>query len=261
MTDSPGASCCANHDHSDHDHGPTGAQIVQGLIRGLSVLTLVIPAIAVVLLIGALSLAPATPLPLLVGLALGGFQLVVTLLISMVLLRTRPHLTVHPGVLALRSFAEEALRLGAVLLVLMLWPVEPRIELGVWTGLGAAFAWLVMATVQTVSTRRRLRSPSTWGKEAVATLLTEKVSPRSAVAMRTLDILGVALFQIGATTLVMMAPVFAIGTLVLSVASAVATLMLQRKPAAERLGSPWVYAPLLIGLMTILLVGLGIVAR
>lgn len=257
MTTTEGASCCADHDHT-HDHGPTGAEIVQGLIRGMSVLALLIPAIAVVLVVASLAAAPTTPLPLLVGLALGGFQLLVTVLISVFVSRTKVSLLVNPGLLAVRSAAEEALRVAAVLLALVLWPLELHGRLGVWLGLGAALVWLGVSTMQTISTRKRLATPSMWGKEAIATLLQERISPRSAVLMRLLDVIGTALFQIGATVLVTLAPVMAVGTFVLSLATGMSTLILQRRPGAERSRSPWAYAPLGIGLLTVTLAVLAV---
>lgn len=259
MTTTEGASCCADHDHT-HDHGPTGADIVQGLIRGMSVLALLIPALGIILLLAGLALAPSTPLPLLLGIALGGFQLLVTIAMTLLLTRRRVALVVHPGLLALRSLLEEGLRVLAVLGALTLWSLEPHGRLGVWVGLGAAVVWLGMATVQTVSTRRRLATPSLWGREAIATLLQERISPRAAVLMRLLDVAGIALFQIGATVMVALAPVMAVCTVVLSVATGLSTLILQRRPGAERVRSPWAYAPLGIGVLTCVLAAVMLAA-
>ncbi|WP_106506428.1 hypothetical protein [Brachybacterium timonense] len=257
MTTTEGAPCCADHDHTGHDHAPSGADLVQGLIRGLSLLALLIPVLALALVLASLAAAPTTPLPLLVGLAVGGFQLLFTLITSLVVTRMRVRLVVNPGLLAFRSGIEEALRVGAVLLAYVLWPLEDRGPLGLWVGLGAALAWLIVATVQTISTRRRLATPSLWGKEAVATLLTERVSARSTVLMRLIDVLATALFQIGATMLVCLAPMMVIGTFVLSFASSMATLMLQRRSPATRSRSAWAYAPLALGALTLALALLG----
>ncbi len=46
MTETPNAAeqCCSDpHDHTGHDHPPTGADLVQDLVRSLSVLALLIP--------------------------------------------------------------------------------------------------------------------------------------------------------------------------------------------------------------------------
>ena len=146
------------------------------------------------------------------------------------------------------------------LLALLLWPDDARSELGVWLGAGAALVWLALATAQTVSTRLRISRPSEWSKQAVATLLSERVTPRSTVLMRLLDVLGTVLFQLGATVLVILAPVMVVGTAVLSIGSGLATLVLQRRTPAERLRSPWAYAPFIIGVLTLGLAVLGLTA-
>ena len=107
---------------------------------------------------------------------------------------------------------------------------------------------------------RRISRPSEWSKQAVATLLSERVTPRSTVLMRLLDVLGTVLFQLGATVLVILAPVMVVGTAVLSIGSGLATLVLQRRTPAERLRSPWAYAPFIIGVLTLGLAVLGLTA-
>ncbi|GAA1321417.1 hypothetical protein GCM10009592_01780 [Brachybacterium rhamnosum] len=246
------------HDHSDHDHPPTGADLVRDLVRGLSVVALLIPVVIVVLLLTILPMAPSTPLPLVLGLALGAAHLLSLVVTSLFVSRTRRQLAVNPGLLAVRSAVDELLRVAAVLLGLLLWPGELRGELGVWIGAGAAIVWLVLATTQTVSTRRRIASPSQWAEDAVATLLHHRVGARSTVVMRLLDVIGTACFQVGATVLVILSPVLVIGTAVLSIGSGLSTLVLQRRPPAERAGTAWAYVPLGVGVLTLLLAVLGL---
>src|SRR5699024_5906638 len=79
MTDTPAAAsphCDDPHDHTGHDHPPTGADLVRDLVKGLSIQALLIPLLGVVLLVAILPFAPLSPLPLLLGFALGGAQLI-----------------------------------------------------------------------------------------------------------------------------------------------------------------------------------------
>ncbi|WP_253705424.1 hypothetical protein [Brachybacterium sp. P6-10-X1] len=247
------------HDHSDHEHPPTGADLVQDLVKGLSILALLLPVLGVVLLLAILPLAPTSPAALLLGIGLGAAHLAALVVTSMFVARTRKQLAVNPGLLAVRSILEEVLRVAAVLLALLLWPADIRAELGVWVGAGAALVWLALATAQTVSTRRRIARPSEWSQDAVATLLSERVGARGAVLMRLLDVVGTVTFHIGATVLVILSPVLVIGTAVLSIGSGLSTLVLQRRAPAERSRTPWAYAPLGIGLLTLALASLGLV--
>ena len=246
------------HDHSDHEHPPTGADLVQDLVKGLSILALLLPVLGVVLLLAILPLAPTSPAALLLGIGLGAAHLAALVVTSMFVARTRKQLAVNPGLLAVRSILEEVLRVAAVLLALLLWPADIRAELGVWVGAGAALVWLALATAQTVSTRRRIARPSEWSQDAVATLLSERVGARGAVLMRLLDVVGTVTFHIGATVLVILSPVLVIGTAVLSIGSGLSTLVLQRRAPAERSRTPWAYAPLGIGLLTLALASLGL---
>ncbi|WP_193104334.1 hypothetical protein [Brachybacterium sp. FME24] len=265
MTDTDGTPgptdphCADPHDHTGHDHPPTGADLVQDLVKGLSILALVIPVLAVVLLLAILPLAPTSPVVLLLGIALGAAHLGSLVVTSLFVARTRTQLAVNPGLLAVRSAVEEALRVAAVLLALVLWPADIRAELGVWVGAGAALVWLTLATAQTISTRRRIARPSDWSKDAISTLLAERVGARSAVVMRLLDVIGTLTFQVGATVLVILSPVLAIGTVVLSIGSGLSTLVLQRRSPAERARSAWAYAPLAIGVLTLALASLGLI--
>lgn len=263
MTATPQAAangCADPHDHTGHDHSPTGADVVRDLVRGLSVLALVLPVLGVVLLVAILPLAPSSALVLALGLALGAAQLLILVGTSLFVARTRARLAVNPAVMAVRSAAEEALRLTAALLALVLWPQDARAELGVWLGAGAALVWLALATAQTVSTRRRIARPSAWATQAVSTLLSGRVTARSTVVMRLLDVLGTLLFQVGATVLVILAPIMVVGTTVLSIGSGLATLVQQRRSPAERSRSPWVLAPLGIGVLALGLAVLGMLA-
>ena len=266
MTDTPAESRphCDDphdpHDHSGHDHPPTGADLVRDLVKGLSIQALLIPAIAMVLLVAILPFAPVTPVPLLLGIGLGALQLVSLVATSLFVARTRRQLAVNPGLVAVRSILEEVLRIAALLLALVLWPASIRSELGVWIGAGCALVWLALATAQTVSTRRRIARPGEWSEEAISTLLDQRVGARSTVVMRLLDVLGTVMFQVGATVLVILSPVLAIGTTVLSIGTGLSTLVLHRRPPAERAGSPWAYAPLALGALTLVLATIGLLS-
>ncbi|MBB5831858.1 hypothetical protein [Brachybacterium aquaticum] len=247
------------HDHTGHDHPPTGADLVRDLVKGLSIQALLIPAIGVLLLLAILPVAPTTPVPLLLGVALGAAHLVALVATSLFVARTRKQLAVNPGLLAVRSILEEVLRVAAVLLALVLWPGDIRAELGVWVGAGCALVWLALATAQTISTRRRIARPGEWSEEAISTLLSQRVGARSTVVMRLLDVLGTVMFQVGATVLVILSHVLVIGTAVLSIGIGLSTLILHRRPPAERSRSPWAYAPVLLGALTLALASLGLV--
>jgi hypothetical protein len=246
------------HDHTGHDHGPTGSDIVTQLIRGLSIISLVIPVIAVVMLLVMLTRTPTTPYPLVVGLALGAVQLIVLVVTSMFVARTRRRLAVNPGLTAVRTVTDEVLRLAAVLLATLLFPGDLKGPLGIWVGGGVALVWLILSTAQTVSTRRRIASPSPWSTQAVETFLSEGVSvPRSMVS-RVLDVIGTASFQLGATMLVLQAPLLVIGTVALSMATGLSTLVLQRRSPSQRSRSPWAFAPFAVGVLTLALALVGL---
>lgn len=268
MTDTPAAADphCENrrgedpHDHTGHDHPPTGADLVRDLVKGLSIQALLIPALGVIMLIAILPFAPVTPVPLLLGLALGAAQLVSLVATSLFVSRTRRQLAVNPGLLAVRSVVDELLRVAAVLLALLLWPGDIRADLGVWVGAGCALVWVILATAQTVATRRRIARPGEWSEDAISTLLSHRVGARSTVVMRLLDVAGTMMFQLGATVLVILSPVLVIGTAVLSIGTGLSTLVLQRLAPAERSRSPWAYAPFVLGLVTAGLASLGLLA-
>ena len=253
-----GSSCADSHDHAGHDHGPTGADIVAGLGSGLAVVSLVIPALAVVMVLGILAYAPLTPLPILLGIALGGAHLLVLVLLSQFVTRIDGRLATSPLLLGTRSVVEELLRLAAVLVALLLWPADRHGALGLWIGAGAALVWMGLATIQTISARRRIASPSDWSKNAVATLLAERVSVRRSMSMRVLDVVGAVCFQLGATMLIAMSSVMVAGTIALSIATGLSTLVLHRRSSAERARSAWAYAPLGVGVLALALGVLGL---
>jgi hypothetical protein len=47
---------------------------------------------------------------------------------------------------------------------------------------------------------------------------------------------------------------------VLSIGTGFSTLVLHRRPPAERSGSPWAYMPVLLGALTLVLASLGLVS-
>lgn len=256
--DAPDASCGAGcggdpHDHTGHDHGPTGAEIVTSLVRGFSVLTLVVPALILALLVVSLVATPSTPLVLLLGVVLGGLQLGALVATSLVVARSGERLAASPAPLAARSLLEEVLRLATVLTALVMWPSEPRGPLGLWVGAGCAVVWGVLATIQMASARRRLATESAWSTEMVATLLAEGVSPRRTIAVRLADVAGTLLFQVGATVLVAAAPVMVVATTVLSIGTGLSTLVLHRRPPSARVRSPWALVPLAMGVLSVVL--------
>lgn len=261
-TDAPaGDACCSDpHDHTGHDHGPTGSEIVQGLIRGFSILSLVVPILGIALIIAGCAATPSTPIVPLLGIVLGGLQLGVLVGTALLVARGDQRLSVHPGVLAVRSVLEELLRLAAVLIAFSLWPAEPRGPIGLWVGIGCALVWTALTMAQMVSARRRIARPSEWSKEMVATLLLERVGVRRTMVMRTLDVLAMMLFHVGATVLITASPVMVAATIVLSVAIGMSTLVQVRRAPSERVRSPWAWAPLVIGLVTAALAAMAVLS-
>ncbi|MFC0674179.1 hypothetical protein [Brachybacterium hainanense] len=243
--------CGDPHDHTGHDHAPTGADVVRTLVPALSVVSLVLPAIGVLLMVGVLAAQPSSPLVLLLGISLGGLQLVVLVATSLFVARTRTQLAVNPGLLAVRSIVDEVLRLAAVWAATLLWPGDRLGALALWVGAGTALVWIALTTVQTLRTRRLIARPGEWSKNAIATLLNEGVSVRRSMTMRVLDVVGTVAFQLGATILLILSPAMLVATVVLSIGTGLSTLVLQRHSPAERISSPWAYAPLGIGLLTL----------
>lgn len=238
---------------SDHDHGPTGAEIVQSLGTGFAVLSIAVPALALALTLGALALTPSTPLVLLVGLGLGLGQLAVLVAMSALASKAGGAATSGPGFLVARVGIEEVLRLAVVLIGLVIFRTELRGALGLWIGVGAMLVWTCLTTAQLVAARRRILKPGDWSKSTVLSMLDDRISPRRALALRFADIAAVLLFQVAATVLVAAAPIMVLATIVLAVASGLSTLVVQRYSPERRASSPWVLAPLGISLILALL--------
>ncbi|EWS80645.1 hypothetical protein BF93_01990 [Brachybacterium phenoliresistens] len=255
---SGGCGCGDPHDHAGHDHPPTGADVVRALVPALSIVSLAIPALGVIMILSILAYAPSTPWPILIGLSLGALQLLSLVATSLYVARTRVQLAVNPGLLAVRSVVDELLRLAAVWSATLLWPADVRGPLAVWVGAGTALVWVVLATAQSLRTRSRIAKPSQWSTEAVATLLNEGVGVRRSMVLRVLDVAGTITFQLGATILVMLSPAMVVATVVLSIATGLSTLVLQRRSPSQRARSPWALAPVGIGLLVLVLAVLAL---
>lgn len=238
---------------SDHDHGPTGSDVVQGLGKGFAVLSLAVPALAIVLIAGSLILTPSSPLVLLLGIGMGLGHLASLIALSAVASRVAGDLANSPVLLVARVGFEEALRLAVVLLGLVLFVGEGPGPLGLWIGVGAMTVWAVLTTAQLVMSRRRILRPGDWSKNTVLSVLNDKLSVRRAMTMRLVDIAAVLIFQLAATVLVAAAPIMAGAAFILSVASGFSTLVVQRYSAERRARSPWLYAPIVISVLTLLL--------
>ncbi|WP_058235465.1 hypothetical protein [Devriesea agamarum] len=260
------SGCCSNCG-DDHAHqGPTGAEIVQRLGTGFAVLALVTPLLAIVLVLIGLTNTPLSFMPPVVGLALGGVQLFIAVGISVLAGRihlkrhgnrdgTQRSISVvgHPAGTAVRSVLEELARLGAVSLVLVLHPVLNRAATGLWIGIGASVVWAVLATAQFVSARRRIQTPSEWSRETVQTVLDQGGRVGRVMGMRVIDLIGVFAFQIGASLLIAGGWVMVVATAVLSMATGLSILIMQQRSPADRPRSIWAFAPVGIGVFTVVL--------
>lgn len=238
---------------SDHDHGPTGADIVQSLGKGFAVLSILIPVLAVMLLLMGLILTPSSPLVILLGLTLGLAHIAVVIALSAVTQKISGDLANSPTLLVARVALEEVLRLAVVLIALVMFTAEPRAALGLWVGLGAMAVWAVLTTAQVVFARKRILKPGEWSKNTVLSVLNEKISVKRAMLMRFLDVAAVLLFQVGATVLVAAAPIMTAATCVLALASGFSTLVVQRYSSQRRARSPWVWAPIGIAVLVAVL--------
>lgn len=234
---------------SDHDHGPTGADIVRGLGRGFAILTFAVPAFTVLLVAVALLFTPTSPLPILLGVGLGLGQIAVVIGMSALSRKIRDSLASTPVFLAARVVVEEALRLVVALIGLLIFHYENYGSLGLWIGVGAMLVWTILTTSHVAVARTRILKPGDWSKGTVLSMLEEKISVKRAMTLRFLDIAAVLLFQVAATTLVAVAPIMIVATFVLSLASGLSTLVLQRMPAPRRQRSAWAYAPISISLL------------
>lgn len=234
---------------SDHNHGPTGADIVRGLGRGFAILTCAVPALALLLVAEALFFTPTSPLPILLGIGLGLGQIAVVIAMSTISRKVRDSLASTPVFLAARVIVEEALRVAVVLIGLLIFHNEKYGPLGLWIGVGAMGVWAVLTTSHVALARTRILKPGDWSKGTVLSMLEENISVKRAMTLRFLDIAAVLLFQVAATTLVTVAPIMIVATFVLSLASGLSTLVLQRMPAPRRQHSAWAYAPITLSVL------------
>ncbi|SHW55145.1 Uncharacterised protein [Mycobacteroides abscessus subsp. abscessus] len=244
----PGTDRCSCG--SDHDHGPTGNDVVHALGRGFAILSLLTPLLALVLLAACLVATPTSAGVLFLGIGLGLAHLALMLVAGTVGAKKGPAMTTSPWFLVGRVAIEELLRLLVALIALVTLSWQWRGALGLWIGVGAMLVWAILATVQLASSRRRIARPSDWSKETVLSVLDGGISVRRAMTVRFVDIAGLFLFQLGACTLVTAAPIMTVATIVLSIASGLSTLIVQSLSPARRKNSPWVFAPCAIGVVT-----------
>ncbi|MCT2149047.1 hypothetical protein M3D48_00170 [Dermabacter vaginalis] len=244
----PGTDRCSCG--SDHDHGPTGNDVVHALGRGFAILSLLTPLLALVLFAACLVATPTSAGVLFLGIGLGLAHLALMLVAGAVGAKKGPAMTASPWFLVGRVAIEELLRLLVALIALVTLSWQWRGALGLWIGVGAMLVWAILATVQLASSRRRIARPSDWSKETVLSVLDGGISVRRAVTVRFVDIAGLFLFQLGACTLVTAAPIMTVATIVLSIASGLSTLIVQSLSPARRKNSPWVFAPCAIGVVT-----------
>ena len=244
----PGTDRCSCG--SDHDHGPTGNDVVHALGRGFAILSLLTPLLALVLFAACLVATPTSAGVLFLGIGLGLAHLALMLVAGAVGAKKGPAMTASPWFLVGRVAIEELLRLLVALIALVTLSWQWRGALGLWIGVGAMLVWAILATVQLASSRRRIARPSDWSKETVLSVLDGGISVRRAMTVRFVDIAGLFLFQLGACTLVTAAPIMTVATIVLSIASGLSTLIVQSLSPARRKNSPWVFAPCAIGVVT-----------
>ncbi|RUP86022.1 hypothetical protein [Dermabacter sp. HSID17554] len=244
----PGTDRCSCG--SDHDHGPTGNDVVHALGRGFAILSLLTPLLALVLFAACLVATPTSAGVLFLGIGLGLAHLALMLVAGAVGAKKGPAMTASPWFLVGRVAIEELLRLLVALIALVTLSWQWRGALGLWIGVGAMLVWAILATVQLATSRRRIARPSDWSKETVLSVLDGGISVRRAMTVRFVDIAGLFLFQLGACTLVTAAPIMTVATIVLSIASGLSTLIVQSLSPARRKNSPWVFAPCAIGVVT-----------
>lgn len=244
----PGTDRCSCG--SDHDHGPTGNDVVHALGRGFAILSLLTPLLALVLFAACLVATPTSAGVLFLGIGLGLAHLALMLVAGTVGAKKGPAMTASPWFLVGRVAIEELLRLLVALIALVTLSWQWRGALGLWIGVGAMLVWAILATVQLATSRRRIARPSDWSKETVLSVLDGGISVRRAMTVRFVDIAGLFLFQLGACTLVTAAPIMTVATIVLSIASGLSTLIVQSLSPARRKNSPWVFAPCAIGVVT-----------
>lgn len=250
-TAEPGGDRCSCG--SDHDHGPTGNDIVHALGRGFAILSLLTPVLALALVAASLVATPTSAGVIFLGIGLGLVHLALMLVAGTVGAKKGPAMTGSPWFLVGRVAIEELVRLLVSLIALVTLSWQWTGALGLWIGVGAMLVWTVLTTAQLVTSRRRIARPSDWSKETVLSVLDGGISVRRAMSVRFLDIAGLFLFQLGACTLVTAAPIMTVGTIVLSIASGLSTLIVQSLSPERRKRSPWAFVPFAIGVVTLAL--------
>ena len=239
---------------SDHDHGPTGAEVVKHLATGYAVLSLLIPLVSLLILISAGFLAPSDPTVLIFGIGLGLVQLLILLLMGIAAKNLSSLPTYSPAFLIARVALEEVARLAIVLTALLLYPTENKTALGLSLGAGAMLVWTLVTTWQNIKSRNQILKPLEWSKTTVLTVVNSGISVRQAMSLRFLDILALLLFSVSATALVATAPVMIIACMSLSVAAGLSTLIIGKMPAERRQRTLWVFAPIIISIIVTALV-------
>ena len=244
----PGTDRCSCG--SDHNHGPTGNEIVHALGRGFAILSLLTPLLALVLAAASLAATPTSAGVVFLGIGLGLVHLALMLVAGVVGTKKGAAMTRSPWFLVGRVAIEELVRLLVCLIALVTLSWQWTGALGLWIGVGAMLVWAALATVQLAASRRRITQPTDWSKETVLSVLDGGISVRRAMCVRFLDIAGLFLFQLGACTLVTAAPIMTVATIVLSIASGLSTLIVQSLSPQRRKTSPWAFAPFAIGIVT-----------
>lgn len=246
------------HDHG-HEHDPhatterTGADVVSELTRGYGLLSLLLPIVALVGFVVLAALVPTGGEGLVVGLALGGLQLIVQLLGGALASsgRVRSGATRLLVVLGVALVAE-LLRLPAVLFGASFIPAD-ALARGLWIGAGAGLVQIAVATVQAFLARRSVATPSDMARGVVTDVLAQRVPGTRVVALQTLGNLSAVVFSLGASALVSLAPPLVAATVVLALITAVAAWVLQLHRPADRPRSPWQAAAPAVALLVLLL--------
>lgn len=258
------------HGAHDHDHDPhavegdphatterTGADVVSELTRGYGLLSMLLPIAALVGFVVLAALVPTGGEGLIVGLALGGLQLIVQLLGGAAVSsgRVRKGATRLLLVLAVALVAE-LLRLPAVLFGASYIPAD-ALARGLWIGAGAGLVQLVTATVQAFLARRSVAKPSDLARGVVNDVLAQQVPGTRVVALQTLGNVSAVVFSLGASALVSAAPPLVAATVVLALVTAVGAWVLQLHRPADRPRSVWQAAAPVVALVVL---GLALIA-
>ncbi|MGQ4569755.1 hypothetical protein ACUH91_07860 [Dermabacteraceae bacterium P9123] len=249
-------SCCSSQG-CDHQHGPTGAQIVKGLSTGFAVLSLVTPLVALLLLLfGAARPVGSLALPL-AGVLIAALHLLIGAGVNRFVQRDELRYGLSPIPVVVRALLDESVRVGIALAAVTVLTAAPYAEkpanVGAWLGIGAALTWAVLATVQFVSATKHMRTPSDWSKAIVGNVLAQKVTPRRVIALRFIDLLGTLAYQLGACILAALSPVMIMPLAVLAIGSGLSRVVLAAKQPRQRSTSAWVYAAPAVGAFTLAL--------